>query len=81
MSCFSSVWLENFLIWLAVVVFLVAVVSAIIPRLTGWVGSPPGGDLIITILRWFVWLVIIIAIIIFVFDLVSCMTATGRLRI
>ena len=71
MACFTPLFLENFLIWLVIVIAVVAAVNLVVPWLLSQFGSPDGG-MIIRILQIIVWAVVAIAIIFFVFDLLSC---------
>ena len=72
MACFSWPWFENFLIWLAVIIFIVAVAKLVIPWLLSMVGTPPGGGLITTLIQYIIWLVVAIAVIVFVFRMLEC---------
>ena len=72
MACFSVAWFEQFLIWLAIVIFIVACVKLVVPFLATLFGQPPGGGIILTLLSYLMWLLIIIAIIYAAFALFSC---------
>lgn len=79
MSCFSLAWVEQLLIWVVVVIAVIAIFRLIVPWLMGLIGAPPGGGMIITILGYIVWAVVVIAVVIFVFDLISCALGGTRL--
>jgi hypothetical protein len=73
MACFSLGWLESLLIWTLILLFVVAVVNLIIPAILNAFGpAPPGAGVVLTILRYLVWLIVAIAVVIFVFQLISC---------
>ncbi len=77
MQCFSLQWLEQLLIWLVVVCVLVAIFKLIIPFLLSLFGAPPGGGMIMTILGYIIWGLVAIAVIIFIFELISCAFGNG----
>jgi hypothetical protein len=72
MACFTPALLQQFLIWLVLVVALVAIVNLVVPWLLAQFGSPPDGGMILRILQIIVWAVVAIAVIYFVFDLLTC---------
>lgn len=73
--CFSLAWLMNVMIWLVVVGAVVAVVRLLLPLVLAQFGA--GGALVMQILNIIMWAVILIAIIIFAFDLLSCLGGGG----
>jgi len=77
MACFSPIWFQSFLVWLAIVVFLVACIKLVVPYLATLFGQPPGGGIILTLLGYLMWLVIIIAIIYAAFGLFACVGGLG----
>lgn len=78
MACFSLEWLENLLIWVLVILFVVAVINLILPRILAAFGpSPPGADVVLTVLRYLVWTIVAIAVVIFIFDLIYCAVGGG----
>ena len=77
MSCFSLAFVENLLIWLVVIVVLVAIFKLVLPLVLGLFGAPPGGGIIISILGYVIWAIVAIFVIIFVFDLLSCLIGGG----
>lgn len=73
MACFSLQWLESILIWLVIILFVVAVVNLIIPAILNAFGpAPPGAGVVLTVLRYLVWTLVAIAVIIFIFNLITC---------
>lgn len=77
MSCFSLAWVEQLLIWLVLLCVLIGIVKLLLPMVLSWFGAPPGGGTVITILGYIMWAVVAIFCIIIVFDLISCVTASG----
>jgi hypothetical protein len=69
--CFSMEWIEHILILAVVVIAVVAIIKILIalvlPQL-GWVGS-----IIMQVLNIVMWAVIAIFVIIFCFDMISCL--------
>lgn len=77
MACFSLAWLEQLLIWLVVVCVLIGIFKLLVPFLLTLFGAPPGGGMIMTILGYIIWGIVAIAVIIFVFELISCAFGNG----
>jgi heme/copper-type cytochrome/quinol oxidase subunit 2 len=77
MGCFSLGWLEEILIFVVVFCLIFAIIKLLVPRIMGAVGMPPGGNTVLTILWWIVGAVILIAIIIFLFNLAQCFLGGG----
>lgn len=77
MACFSLEWIKQLLIWLVVLCVLIGTVKLLLPMVLSWFGAPPGGGTVITILGYIMWAAVAIFCIIIVFDLISCVTASG----
>lgn len=77
MACFSLAWLENLLIWLVGVIFIVALFKLVVPWLMSLLGAPPGGGIIVTIIQYIIWALVAVAVIIFVFELIGCVFGGG----
>lgn len=77
MACFSLEWLKDLLIWLVIVLVVIGIVKLLIPALMSWFGAPPGGGSVMTILGYILWGIVAIAVIIFVFDLITCALGNG----
>jgi hypothetical protein len=67
--CFDLAWFENLLIWLVVVCAIVAIFKLLLPLIFG-------GEIILRIINIIVWAVITIFVIVIVFDLISCYSAS-----
>ena len=72
--CFSLQWVESVLIWLVVICAVVALlrllVGFVLPRLA------IGGEIVGVVVRAItivIWAIVLIAVIIFVFDLIACL--------
>lgn len=92
MACFSLAWLQAILIWFVVIVAVLALLKLIVSTVTGaplwplvaWPPSAPaaGGfvGVIGAVLNIVIWAVLSIALIYFVFGLISCLLSfTGGL--
>lgn len=69
--CFGLAWIMNVLIWLVVIGAVIAVIKLLLPYVLAQFGA--GGTLVMQVLNIIIWAVILIAIIIFAFDLLSCL--------
>jgi hypothetical protein len=77
--CFSLQWLGSVLVWLVVICAVVAIIQVLVPwvlSIAGWSPSAP----VLQILRIIVGAVIIIVVIWFVIDLISCIGGFPSLR-
>ncbi len=74
--CFSLAWIENILIWCVVIGAVFAVIRLLLPLVLGFLGGP--GALILQIITIVFWAVVLILIIIFAFDLLSCLAPLRR---
>lgn len=72
--CFTLGWIEQLLVWIVIVIAVVAVIKLLLPWLSSLV---PGGGLVTSIISIVLWAVIAIAVIYFVFALISCVAAGG----
>lgn len=75
--CFDLSYLMNVLIWLVCIGAFVAVIRLVLPRVLAQFGD--AGSLMLSILNIILWAVVLIAIIIFAFDLLSCLSGSLRL--
>lgn len=71
MACITPVLFPNFLVWLVIVIAAVAIVNLFVPWLLAQLGNPDGG-IVVRILQIVVWALVVIAIIYFVYDLLTC---------
>lgn len=78
MGCLSLLWLEQLLIWLVVVGAIVAIVRLLLPLVLGPLGV--FGTTVQQILYIIIWAIVAIAIIVLVFDLLTCAVGLPRLR-
>lgn len=75
MGCFSLGYIENLLIWLVVIGCVFAVIKLLLPAVLAPFGGP--GALVIQILTIVVYAAILIMVIIFAFELISCLLGGG----
>ncbi len=73
--CFSLSWVENVLIWLVVLGAFVAIMKILLPLVLGAFGW--AGDTLMRIINIIIVAVIVIFLIIFAFDLLSCLGGGG----
>jgi uncharacterized membrane protein YccC len=74
MGCFSLAWIEQLLIWLVVIAAVFALIRLVVPAFL-----PPFGTTIVQVLNIVLWAIVAIAVIILIFDLLSCAVGVPRL--
>lgn len=77
--CFSVEWIERVLIWLVVIGAVIAVVRLLLPQVMANFGA--AGALVLQILNIVIWAIVLIAIIIFAFDLLGCLGGSSLFRL
>jgi len=77
--CFSIEWIKDFLIWLVVLGAVVAVVRLFLPRVLAPFGE--AGAMVLQVLTIIVWAIVLIAIIVFAFQLLSCLGGVSMPRL
>ena len=75
MGCFSLLWVEQLLIWLVVIATVFALIRLVVPTFL-----PPLGGTIMSALNIVLWAIVAIAVIVLIFDLLSCAVGLPRLR-
>lgn len=79
MGCLSLGWVENLLIWLVVIGAVIALVRLVLPLALGPLGTV--GSTVSGALNIIIWALVAIAVIVLVFDLLSCLIGMpARLR-
>jgi hypothetical protein len=76
MSCFGLAWLMNLLIWLVVLGAVVAIVRVLLPLVLSNLGAA-GSIHPAKVLTIVMWAVVVIAIIYFAFEMISCLLSSG----
>jgi hypothetical protein len=74
MGCFSLGWLEQLLIWLVVVCAVVAIIRLLLPL------AMAPFPVVLQILNVIMYAVVAIAVIVLLFELLSCLVGFPRLR-
>ena len=69
--CFSFEWIERTLIWLVVVCAIVGILRLVLPFVLTQLGV--GGGVILSAINIVIWAVVAIFVVIFCFDLISCL--------
>lgn len=75
--CFGLAWVEQFLLWLVIVCAVVALLKLVLVPMLGSLGS--AGSVIAQAINIAIWAFVCIAIIVLVFDALSCIPI-GRIR-
>jgi hypothetical protein len=78
MACFSLGFLEQILIWLVVIGAVIALIKLVLPLALGSLGT--AGGVVIQALNIVLWAIVCVAIIIFVFELISCLVGLPAFR-
>lgn len=73
MGCFTSQWLQQFLVWCVIVGAIIAIIRLIVPWVMAQVGIPLLGQVVNIIL----WAIVAIFVIYIVFALLSCLIGMG----
>lgn len=73
--CFTMAWLGQMLIWLVILVAVVAILRLLVPYILTQLGGP--GGVVAQIINIVLWAVIVIAVIWFAFELLSCFVGSG----
>lgn len=76
--CFSLAWFVSLLIWIVIVCGVVAVFRLVLPVVLGWLGI--AGGLVMQVLNILLAVVVIVTLILFLYDLVSCAGGGFRVR-
>lgn len=76
--CFSLSWLLQILIWIVVICAVVAIVRLVLPIVLGWLGV--AGGIVMQGLNIVLIAFVIIVVLIFAFDLISCVGGIGMRR-
>jgi uncharacterized BrkB/YihY/UPF0761 family membrane protein len=78
--CFSLLWLRDVLIWIIVIAAVWAIIKLLIPLILSQLGITLGaiGTTVMRML-WIAFIAaVLIAVVIFAFDLISCLLGSGR---
>lgn len=77
--CFSLEAIKELLIWLVIVIVVVAVIRLVLAPLAAQLGT--WGGVFLQVLNIIMWAIVAIAVIVLVFDLLSCLVGgLPRLR-
>jgi hypothetical protein len=75
--CFSLAWVFQLLIWLVIIGAVVMIMRLLLPFVLGMFGVV--GDLVMQVINIIIGAIIIIALLLFVLDLITCMGSFPRL--
>lgn len=75
MACFSISLIEQLLIWAVIFVAVFAIINLLLPFVMSHAGGILGSALnvVIAIVRIVFWAAVVIVVIIFAFDMISCL--------
>ncbi len=73
--CFSLSWVMNVLIWLVVIGAVIAIIRLFLPLVLAQFGA--AGTLVMQVLNIIIWAFVLIVIILFAFELLSCLLGSG----
>jgi hypothetical protein len=76
MGCFSWYWLESVLLWLVVLCGVVAILRLLVPFILSLVGVE--ATLIMRVINIIIAVIVVCALIVFVFDVLGCVGLPGR---
>ncbi len=76
--CFSLAWLIQVLVWLVVICAVVAIFRLVLPIVLGWLGV--AGGVVMQVLNIILIAFVIIVMLYFAYDLISCAGAIGPVR-
>lgn len=77
--CFSLAWFVSLLVWIVVICGVVAIFRLVLPVVLGWLGM--AGTLVMQVLNIILAVVVIVTLIWFLFDLLTCAGGMGmRIR-
>jgi hypothetical protein len=77
--CFSLEALKDILIWIIVIGAVFAIIRLVVPMAATYLGGP--GSVLVQVINIVLWAVLAIIVIIFAFQLISCLLGAGSLRI
>lgn len=76
--CFSLYWFVSLLVWVVVLCGVVAIFRLVLPLVLGWLGV--AGGVVMQVLNIILAVVVIVTLIWFCFDLISCVGNVGLRR-
>lgn len=77
--CFTLLWFVTLLVWVVVLCGVVAIFRLVLPVVLGWLGM--AGGLVMQVLNIILAVVVIVTLIWFLFDLVTCAGGGAGLRL
>ena len=73
--CFSAAWFVNLIVWLIVVCAIVAIGRIVLPIVLGWLGV--AGGLVMQIINIVLIAIVLIVLVWFAYDLLTCAGGVG----
>ncbi len=76
--CFSLMWLVQILIWIVVICAIIAIFRLVLPIVLSWLGV--AGGVVMQVLNILLIAFVIIVMLYFAYDLITCAGAIGPMR-
>jgi hypothetical protein len=73
--CFSAAWFVNLIVWLIIICAVVAIFRLVLPTVLGWLGV--AGTLVAQVLNIILIAFVLIVLVWFCYDLLTCAGGTG----
>jgi hypothetical protein len=77
--CFSLEWVKNLFIWIVIIGAIILIIQILIPLVLSRVPGFASGALAVVwqIIKIVLWAIVVILIIVFAFDMISCLLGMG----
>lgn len=76
--CFSLLWFVTLLVWIVVICGVIAIFRLVLPIVLGWLGI--AGGIVMQVLNIILAVIVIVTLIWFAYDLLTCATGGIGLR-
>ncbi len=75
MACFSLQWIEQLFIWVVIFIAVFAIINILLPFITSKASGivAEALNVVIAIIRIVFWAAVVIVVIIFAFEMISCL--------
>jgi|SoimicMinimDraft_17_1059745.scaffolds.fasta_scaffold522297_1 hypothetical protein len=73
--CFTAGSLLAILIWIVIICAIFAIIRLVIPMVAAQLGGP--GSVIVQIINIVLWAILVIIVLVFAFDMISCLIGMG----
>lgn len=73
--CFTAASLMSILIWIVIICAIFAIIRVVVPLVAAQLGGPGGA--LVQIINIVLWAALVIVVIIFAFEMISCLLGMG----